>query len=655
MHLLQSNTEDLSFCPKRRSILKFLLLGSSAIASRSLVITDAYALTSSYLSKDDTFIQFEGNDPPLPETYSKEIPSDDPPPRSARIASGVGDILPEYRLIGCPIFACTQRNVDYRAGWYYSFQVPRTGTIKSFMWQTQGARQHADTDDTHTGGTFGSYVLKFYRCTGWSDDKGTLLATANLIDSKFNPGWQYPDNSTSDQGFDPTDPTSPIDGSEYIATLRGRLQVHSWINRVQLLNGSGSTYYYSGGNFAIASISGTWNVQAGDWVLVEFVNTDANRNINFSLDNDAYSPSAPLPGSSGSNSPLDIRLGTREFIPDSSQAITGQPDPGRTEGIVPFYLLEYSDSKWFGQPWYYRGSLPSGSQDGGLFDENATNPSGTISTNKKGPALLVYGAARLRQVLTPPADFAGGTYNQLFAHAWRWTSLQGYTQSGRLGVRILSVNSVSGQDITTGITQVWPSAGAGGSGVFNVNGIGPFQAFSTSAFAAFGVNVVSGKTLDITPSNLTGSATTPTGRPTSTEFMNQVPKMPYGVLNISPSITLTASKRYIIEFMAEPGCAYAMQIVKNPARTINFTRKKSDGSWDKSQGRAWTSATSQKSLISIPQIWPCHHLQDQSISNSDDINNVARYFNCAAKMYDGDTDYVYYYSQALPVCLKPSV
>jgi hypothetical protein len=56
-------------------------------------------------------------------------------------------VLPEYRLIGCPIYACTQANIRWPAGHYFSFQAPKSGTVSRFLWQTQGARQHSDPTD----------------------------------------------------------------------------------------------------------------------------------------------------------------------------------------------------------------------------------------------------------------------------------------------------------------------------------------------------------------------------------------------------------------------------------------------------------------------------------------------------------------------------
>ena len=128
--------------------------------------------------------QFEGDMPPFPADWPKEVPS--PPPQPQNSLAADPNILREYRVIGCPVYACTQSNVNWRPGHYYSFAAPRTGTVSAFMWQTQGARQHADTDDEHAGGTFGEYTLKFYR-TSWTGNKGSLLAQADLTQPTFNP------------------------------------------------------------------------------------------------------------------------------------------------------------------------------------------------------------------------------------------------------------------------------------------------------------------------------------------------------------------------------------------------------------------------------------------------------------------------------------
>ena len=48
------------------------------------------------------------------------------------------------------------------------------------MWQTQGARQHSDPTDQHSGGNFGCYTVKFYRCKDWTQPKGAQLAAGKI-------------------------------------------------------------------------------------------------------------------------------------------------------------------------------------------------------------------------------------------------------------------------------------------------------------------------------------------------------------------------------------------------------------------------------------------------------------------------------------------
>ena len=580
---------------------------------------------------------YAGDLPPLPENWPTETPP--APPALQRSLLSDPNILPEYRVVGCPMFACTQGNVSYTKGWYYAFAAPRSGTITGFMWQTQGARKHAEPADLHSGGNFGNYTLKFYRGIDFGSNKAGLLATANLTQSSFFPGWQ-------DNGYNPNTNT-PYGGAEYATTLHGGLQVHSWLNRV-VLNSQAGQFYYSGTAFVVAPIGNNWQVQAGDVILAEFVNADDSSSANFSLDNDGILPTAPLPGSSGSNSPMDYHLGIRGINSAGTQPIVG-----RTESMMPFFMLRYSDDKWFGQPWYYRGQYPGGDTGAGLFDVHATQPNTALPSGTPiGPALLLYGTGRLRQVLTPPADFSGGTFNQIFVHAWRWTSLVGYTDIKRLGVRILSVNSTSGPDLTTGLTQVWPPNSATGSDVFYVAGLGPFKGFNATSIKAFGENVVSSaQPLRITPSNLTKDT-----KPSRTDFMKAVTKIPYGVLTISPAVTLSASKRYIIEFAAEGNSAYALQMLKNPARYINKVRKKKTGTpptiiTDTSQGRAFTSSSSQNAAIDMPQVWGCHPQEGPDDATEASLN-VGRYFNCAGKAQNSTTAFTYFYAQALPVCLK---
>jgi hypothetical protein len=564
-------------------------------------------------------------------------------------------VLPEYRLIGCPIYACTQANIRWPAGHYFSFQAPKGGTVSRFLWQTQGARQHSDPTDGHSGGNFGRYLIKFYRCSDWTQPKGAQLAQGVLTEGAdgYYPGRQV-------GGYDSLNPQgSPVSGPIDSPELVGGLHVQAWMNRVQPLNG---TSYYCGTAFVyidvLAANGGSWNVTEGEWILAEFVNTAADPVTNFSFDNNAFSAAAAHPGLTGSNAPLDRLLAVREYLPGTQQPSTNQT-AGGAKGMIPFYMLGYADSTWYGQPWYYRGRYTGGNPSGGLFDENPTNPNGTAPTSPpadadRGPALLLFGSRRLRQVLTPPSDFRGETVDVISVHAWRWTSLSGYTQNRRLGVRILRVSSTSGRTVSP-FTQVWPPSTAFGSDIFRVgtgsNG-GPFKAFPLDTFASFGQNVVAGTTLSITPSNLTSKTS-----PTLTQFEQAVPNMRYGRLAISPRLTLSASYRYVIELVAESGSAYAMQLQKNPHRYLNLLRTKSDGTLDTSQGRALmpgqTATGLRRPRITIPQVWPCHPDAVPTFSQ-DNANNSGRYYNAAGKLYGG-TSWTEFNDHMLPVCLDPPV
>jgi hypothetical protein len=564
-------------------------------------------------------------------------------------------VLPEYRLIGCPIYACTQANIRWPAGHYFSFQAPKSGTVSRFLWQTQGARQHSDPTDGHSGGNFGRYLVKFYRCTDWTQTKGPQLAQGVLTDGADG---YYPGRHVG--GYDSLNPQgSPVAGPIDSPELVGGLHVQAWMNRVQPLNGES---YYCGTAFVyidvLAANGGAWNVTEGEWILAEFVNTAADPVTNFSFDNNAFSAAAAHPGLAASNAPLDRLLAVREYLPGTQQPSTNQT-AGGAKGMVPFYMLGYADSTWYGQPWYYRGRYTGGNPSGGLFDENPTNPNGTPPTSPpadadRGPALLLFGSRRLRQVLTPPADFRGETVDVISVHAWRWTSLSGYTQNRRLGVRILRVSSTSGRTVSP-FTQVWPPATAFGSDIFRLgsgsNG-GPFKAFPLNTFASFGQNVVAGTTLSITPSNLTSRTS-----PTLTQFEQAVPNMRYGRLTIRPSLSLSPSYRYVIELVAETGSAYAMQLQKNPHRYLNLLRTKSDGTLDTSQGRALmpggATTGERRPEIKVPQVWPCHPHAVPTFSQ-DNANNSGRYYNAAGKLYGG-TSWTEFNDHMLPVCLDPPV
>ncbi|WP_159719125.1 hypothetical protein, partial [Geminicoccus flavidas] len=123
------------------------------------------------------------------------------------------------------------------------------------------------------------------------------------------------------------------------------------------------------------------------------------------------------PGTEGSNSPIDRLLAVREYLPATEQPGTSD-SAGGARGMTPAFLLGYDDDTWFGQPWYYRGRYPAGNSSGGLFDEDPVNPNAARpAVASRGPALMVYGQRRLRQVLTPPADFAGEVVDEIYVHA----------------------------------------------------------------------------------------------------------------------------------------------------------------------------------------------------------------------------------------------
>ena len=112
----------------------------------------------------------------------------------------------------------------------------------------------------------------------------------------------------------------------------------------------------------------------------------------------------------------------RQYITSTDQPSTSN-SAGGARGMTPFYLVRYTDGTWYGQPWYYRGRYPGGNSRAGLFDESATDPTAApLTTTRRGPALLVFGNRRLRQVLTPRASFVAVRVNALYLHGWRWTS-----------------------------------------------------------------------------------------------------------------------------------------------------------------------------------------------------------------------------------------
>ncbi|HEX2527544.1 MAG TPA: hypothetical protein VHL31_14770 [Geminicoccus sp.] len=553
-------------------------------------------------------------------------------------------ILTETRLIGCPVYASTHANIRWHAGHYFSFQAPKSGVVTGFLWQTQGARQHAEPGDQHSGGNFGCYRVRFHRCNDWTQPKGPMLASGVVTPGELG---YYPGRQVG--GFDILDPSSPIAGVPRSPELVGGLHVQAWLNRTQALNGKsvycGTAYVY----IDVTADGAPWTVTAGEWILAEVVNLAAQPTVNFSFDNNAFSASAAHPGQAVSNSPIDRLLAVREHVLATEQPSTNS-SAGGARGMIPFYLLRYDDDRWYGQPWYYRGRFPGGSTGGRLFDEHATDPTApALATADRGPALLLYGERRLRQVLTPPADFQREKINALYLHGWRWTSLTGYGEDKRLGVRILRVSTVGGRNLTLGFRQIWPPPHAYGDDLFRVGSAGPFKAFPAGTFAAFGQDVVQGKTLSITPTNLTSRTS-----PTLGEFERVVPCIPYGRLTINPSIEISASYRYVIEIMAEPGSAYAMQMQKNPHRYLNLRRKKSDNTIDTSQGRAFMPDGTQRPPITIPQVWPCNPMSVPTVAE-DNTNNSGRYYNTSGKLYAPSGSWREFNDHMIPVCLMPEL
>ena len=551
-------------------------------------------------------------------------------------------ILPEYRVIGCPIYACTQANIRWPRGHYFSFQAPKDGVVTKFMWQTQGARQHAEPGDGHSGGNFGCYQIRFYRCNDWTQPKGTLLASGVVTpgEAGYYPGRQV-------GGFDAFNANATRFGVANSPELVGGLHVQAWLNRVTQ---RGSEYVHSGTAYVWIDVTANgspWVVSAGEWILAEYVNLAANPTVNFSFDNNAFSASAAHPGTEASNSPLDRLLAVREYLPATEQPSTNA-SAGGARGMTPVFLLGYDDDTWYGQPWYYRGRYPGGASSTRLFDEDPVNPNAARPpVADRGPALLVFGQRRLRQVLSPPADFPGEMVDEIYVHAWRWTSMAGYGLNRRLGVRIMRVTGVSGRNLTLGLKQVWPPPTASGSDVFRVGGAGPFKAFPESTFAAFGRDVVAGKTLTITPSNLSSGTS-----PTLSEFEQAVPVIRYGRLTIDPPLQIASLYRYVVEIMAEDGACYAMQLQKNPHRYFNLYRKKSDGTFDTSQGRALMPDGSRRPEIKIPQVWPCNP-NSVPTSSEDDANNSGRFYNAAGKLYDPSGAWTEINDHMLPVSLMP--
>lgn len=552
-------------------------------------------------------------------------------------------ILPEYRVIGCPIYACTQANIRWPRGHYISFQAPKDGVISSFMWQTQGARKNSNPNDGHSGGNFGCYRIRFYRSHDWTAPKGVQLAAGEVTPGELG---YYPGRQVG--GFDGLNPLASRSGVPDSPELVGGLHVHAWLNRLQALN---NVQVYCGTAFVYVDVTADgapWTVTAGEWILAEIVNVAASPTVNFSLDNNAFSAAAAHPGEPLSRSPLDRLLAVREYLPASQQPNTSK-SAGGARGITPFFMLGYADGTWLGQPWYYRGRYTGGLSSTGLFDQDPVNPAAPLPpVAQRGPALLVHGQQRLRQVLTPPADFMGETVDELYLHAWRWTSLTGYQQDKRLGVRIMRVTGVGGRGLTMGLRQVWPPPVSSGADVFRVGGAGPFKAFPQGSFAAFGQDVVAGKKLTITPSNLTSTTS-----PSLAQFEQAVPVMPYGRLEISPPLPILKTYRYIVEIMAEDGAAFAMQLQKNPARYLNLSRKKSDGTFDTSQGLALMPDGTRRPAINMPQVWACSPTSVPSASEDDALNS-GRYYNACGKLYATSETWKEINDHMLPVSLMPA-
>ena len=425
-------------------------------------------------------------------------------------------------------------------------KVPRT-SVNPNAWQTQGAREHAIPGDEHSHGNFGRYTVKFYAYSGFGSNKGSQLAQGRFEsgESRYYPGWQKNSTGTSSPPYTPA-AYPPPDSSHYggrpeTAELRGGLHVHAYLNRTLGYPpppDNATSYPYAGTAYVYIDVDrfggGSWSVDAGDWIIAEFVNDEPFSGNdqddqkfatnNFSADNNASSISAPRPGNTTHQSPLDGKLAVLKYIEG-----TGQPDTSLSAGrdIVPFFLCGYADAKWYGQPWYYRGRYRDGDAAGsattGLYDVDSQ--SGTLlNLASRGPALLVFDKHRLRQVLTPPGDFPGTAFAQICVHAWRWTSLNGHGASTRLGVRILRVSSTSGTNVTSSLLKVWPKSGASGSNIFyDSNNVGPFVAFPTGSFNDFGMipdPYQPAKILSITPSNL--RFTPNDNNPSSEDFEKKV-------------------------------------------------------------------------------------------------------------------------------------
>ena len=291
------------------------MLGTGAAATAFLPARDVSAAGSAPISVRYPDAPVEGDLPPFPDNWVDKVPRTSVNPSAS--PTPVGTVLKEYRLVGCPMFGCTQRNVNggWEKGWYYSFRAPRTGTITKFMWQTQGAREHADPGDEHSHGNFGRYTVKFYAYSGFGSNKGSQLAQGRFEsgESRYYPGWQKNSTGTSSPPYTPAAYPSPdlshYGGRPETAELRGGLHVHAYLNRTLLYDDGVQTYYpYAGTAYVYIDVDrfggGSWSVDAGDWIIAEFVNdeprsgtgTDNFATNNFSADNNASSISAPRPG-----------------------------------------------------------------------------------------------------------------------------------------------------------------------------------------------------------------------------------------------------------------------------------------------------------------------------------------------------------------------
>ncbi|WP_159719068.1 hypothetical protein, partial [Geminicoccus flavidas] len=96
----------------------------------------------------------------------------------------------------------------------------------------------------------------------------------------------------------------------------------------------------------------------------------------------------------------------------------------------------------------------------------------------------------------------------------------------------------------------------------------------------------------------------------------------------------------------------AMQLQKNPHRYFNLYRKRSDGTYDTSQGRALMPDGSRRPEIKIPQVWACHPHSVPTISE-DDANNSGRYYNASGKLYHDNMAWFEFNDHMLPVSLMP--